>query len=83
MLYVNFGDRTAPRGLQVGKDTRTTFLSVDEGLSKVTHYGIPTDLHRLQVHGINIRIKDFNHYIHMLLMRKSWQIKLEVMSHKK
>ena len=59
MLYVNFSDRTAPRGLTIGKDARTSFLGIDEGFSKVNHYGMATDLYRLQVRWIGISLSKY------------------------
>ena len=49
MVYFNTEDRTMPKGLYVGKDSKSVMLQVDEGLSSVKHYGIDSPVHRIEV----------------------------------
>ena len=49
MVCYNVRDRTVPRGMQFGKDARTTFLSIDSELHNVKHYGVEVRLQRLEV----------------------------------
>lgn len=49
MLYLNLTGTSSPRGLHIGKDPPTTFLTIDEDFDKVIHYGLPYELYNLEV----------------------------------
>lgn len=51
LIYFNPLDRAGPKGLHIGKDSRTTFLKVDDQFAKVSHYGVDYKLLSLEVWG--------------------------------
>jgi hypothetical protein len=51
LIHYNLQDRTVPKGIQVGKDLRTTFLKLDEDLTRANHYGVDHKLASIEVWG--------------------------------
>jgi hypothetical protein len=49
MLYLNIQDRKSPKGMFIGKDSRSTMLQIDTDFAKVKHYGVDAPLQRIEV----------------------------------
>ena len=49
ILYLNTQSRKVPKGFQFGNDPKTLVLQIDEGMSKVKHYGVEIPLHKVEV----------------------------------
>lgn len=53
LMYFNLSDRTAPRGIQLGKD-RSFSVKVDNEFEKVTFMGVEYRLESIEVSGIRL-----------------------------
>ena len=49
LLWLNLEDRTIPKGLSIGRDSRTTFIEVEEDFAAVKHYGVRCKLQAIEV----------------------------------
>ena len=76
MLFLNLSSRNLPKGFQFGKDSKTVILEVDEGMTRVKHYGIQTKLERFETWGCGApEIRDKQ------IAQKQWE-QMDVERHK-
>lgn len=65
LVYSNLSDRSAPKGLHIGKDSRSTFLKVNYEMDLVNHYSVDYKLIAVEVWGcggeemLNQQIKQY------------------------